>query len=70
MPRYINLLKFGALIAWNLLWLAVVVGVPLWMVIMAGWAGAAVLGALGAGLWLLKRPAALVGLLLGLRFGG
>jgi hypothetical protein len=69
MLRYLKLLKFALLITWNLAWLALVVGVPLWVSLKVGWPGAAVVAVFAAGIWLAKRPAALLGLLLGLRLG-
>lgn len=66
MRRYLCLLKNAWLIVWNLACLALFAGLPLLLVIKAGWLGALALLAGAAAVWLLRHPLALLGLALGL----
>lgn len=57
--------KFGALIAWNLALLALVLGVPLLALWHGGWLALAFMVGLAAVYALLRRPAFLLGMWLG-----
>lgn len=63
--RYLSLLKFAWLIAWNLALLCLVVAVPVVAVWQAGWVAVAFMLVLAFGFFLWKHPAFIVGMWLG-----
>lgn len=67
MRRYLRLMGYAWLVAYNLALLALVTLVPLWAVWQIGWPAAALLGLAALVAWLVKNPSALLGLLIGLR---
>lgn len=66
MHRYLSVFKNAGLMVWNLALLAFFAGLPLLLVIKAGWLGMGALLAGAVAVWLARHPLALLGLWLGL----